>query len=224
MKQRFLILLVFTVLGLGIANVALRAAPVPILNDPEKAATLAKGPDQSLSECVSEAQGNCSIQHILLLANSIIKWAVAISGSIALLMYVLGGVWMIFSQGNSGRIERGKDIIVGTSVSLIFILGGWLIIQFALQSLGARPEYQLTTTTCGTNPDCPATQRCDPKTHQCVELCKLEKADQDPDHPWQCLPFGECGIISIENCSDPNCARNLCLSKPVDVVCCYLPQ
>lgn len=211
-------------MSFGFALATTHAQPVPILQDGGSTAT-GIGTDSknsiSLADCAKS--GNCSIEHILLLANSIIKWAVAVSGSIALLMYVIGGVWMIFSRGNSGQIERGKDIIIGTSVSLIFILGGWLIIQFALQSLGAKPEYQLTQTSCAGQKDCPNGQICDEKKKRCVELCQ-QKADAEPDKGWQCQQYANCGLPTLDACNGaPNCATRLCLSKPADVVCCYTP-
>lgn len=176
----------------------------------------------TLADCTNT--GNCSIEHILLLANSIIRWAVAISGSVALLMYVIGGVWMIFSQGNSSRIEHGKDIIVGTSISLIFILGGWLIIQFALQSVGAKSQFLLKPNNCGTSGECPYGQVC--SKNKCVERCVTDKAEKDPDHPWQCQDMNQCGIASANDCSahSGNCALNLCITQPANIVCCWNPN
>jgi hypothetical protein len=81
------------------------------------------------------APGSCSIDSIFALANNLITWMAAVSGAVALLMFIIGGVWMIFSGGNSSRIERGKDILIGTSISLIFILGGWILVNFILTSL-----------------------------------------------------------------------------------------
>lgn len=172
----------------------------------------------SLADC--KVNGNCSVEHILLLANSIIRWAVAISGSIALLMYIIGGVWMIFSQGNSSRIERGKDIIIGTSISLIFILGGWLIIQFALESLGAKDQYNLKPNNCGNDGQCPYGMVCS-KSKKCVEHCQVEKAEVDPEHQWQCQSAGDCGCATHPE----RCVKNKCRSQPsnLDYICCWKP-
>lgn len=82
--------------------------------------------------------GSCTAEQILDLINNIIKWGAAISGALALFMFVLGGIWMLFSAGNAARVDRGKEIIMGTSIALIFILGSWLLIDFTLQALKSR--------------------------------------------------------------------------------------
>jgi len=89
-----------------------------------------------LTDCIKD--GSCKAEQILDLINNIIKWGAAISGALALFMFVLGGIWMLFSAGNAARVDRGKEIIMGTSIALIFILGSWLLIDFTLQALKSR--------------------------------------------------------------------------------------
>src|SRR3989344_3280022 len=135
------------------------------------------GTDVSLIDCIqgkSVPAGNCGVEHIFILANNIIRWMVGVSGAIALAMYVMGGMWMIFSGGCSSRIERGKDILIGTSVALIFILGSWLIISFVLQAFNAQQELQLTELTCGDDKDCPQFMGCDRVANRCTSLCEIK--------------------------------------------------
>lgn len=145
--------------------------------------------------------GSCTVEQILTFASSIMDWMVAVSGAVALLMFVLGGVWMIFSAGNSSRVERGKDILTGTSIALIFILGSWVLVQFALQSLGAKQEFLLTDLQCGSNGDCPTNTTCVDK--RCRDQCYTQTQGS-----WQC----------IESPGSGGCIPNIC--RNAGDVCC----
>lgn len=141
MKNKFFI----AVFLIGLWFIALGASaqtPDDILRSNQRAVGL-YNKNISLSECISN--GSCGVGHFDILIGNLIRWSVGVSGALALLMYTIGGVWMIFSSGVSSRVERGKDIIKGTTLALFFVLGSWVIVSFALLALGAKPAFQLQT-------------------------------------------------------------------------------
>jgi len=46
----------------------------------------------------------------------------------ALVMFISGGLFMIFSSGDTNKIQLGKEIITGTVIGLILILLSTLIL------------------------------------------------------------------------------------------------
>ncbi|MFA6604053.1 MAG: pilin [Patescibacteria group bacterium] len=60
-----------------------------------------------------------------------------IVGSIALLMFVYGGMLWMTSRGNSSQIEKGKNIFVWSTIGLLIMFSSYLIISFFLQTIGA---------------------------------------------------------------------------------------
>jgi hypothetical protein len=165
--------------------------------------------------------GNCGAEHIFVLANNIIKYLAGISGALALLMYVIGGVWMIFSAGNSSRVERGKDIIIGTSMALVSILGSWVIINFVLTGLGTKPEIGIQVLSCGPSGDCPPGQVCLNGT-SCVDRCKMID-DADVPNTWVCQDPKTCDT-TYDACKAgqaDNCVVNQCGKESDTRVCCY---
>lgn len=172
----------------------------------------------SFSEC--NKNGTCGVEHIFVLANSLIKWLVGVSGAIALLMFVIGGIWMIFSGGNTTRVERGKDILIGSSVALVTILGSWVIVNFILTALGTRDEIPLERLVCGNQGDCPQGKVC--LNSNCVEVCRREHADR----AWDCRDLNKCpGVDTRDDCdTSPTCELNQCLTQPnnLDFVCCKI--
>lgn len=113
--------------------------------------------------------GSCSADEIITLINNIVQWGVGISGALALLMFVIGGVFMLFSAGSQSRVERGKDIVIGTTISLIYILGSWLIINFTLEALSS--EYRLSGDYQNTTSQNNIAGCCEMKTGAGVTIC-----------------------------------------------------
>ncbi|MBI4090879.1 MAG: hypothetical protein HY422_02545 [Candidatus Komeilibacteria bacterium] len=171
--------------------------------------------------------GSCSAEHIFILANNIIRWVVGVAGALALFMYVMGGLWMIFSAGSASRISRGKDILIGTTIALVFILTSWLIVSFVLQGLGTTEEFTIATLQCNESGDCTGGKICHNK--QCVDRCYVEKTltEKDPNKQWSCKAPESCGtatnyfpLASVADCENaPNCAPGLCANSAQ--VCCF---
>lgn len=59
----------------------------------------------------------------------------AISGIVAVIFIIIGGIKYATSQGNAGDLEKGKDIIVYALVGLFFVMFGFVIIQFVTGNL-----------------------------------------------------------------------------------------
>ena len=171
----------------------------------------------NISSCVED--GSCKPDQIIDLVDNIVRWGAAVAGAIALFMYILGGVWMIFSAGASSRVERGKNIITGTTVSLIFILGSWLIIDFTLTALSTK-NLELEATTCGGETCDPIYQFCDNGT-KCVDICVRDhESDASIGFQWECTN-DFCGFADRDACanSPETCELNKCPGG-ADIVCC----
>ncbi len=75
-------------------------------------------PDKD-STAQNQPPGSCTAGDLFLLADNLIQWMVGVSGALALFMFIWGGIWMIFSGGNSSRVERNSDWYDhGTHISL----------------------------------------------------------------------------------------------------------
>ncbi len=52
-------------------------------------------------------------------------------------LFAWGGIVILTSAGNPGRIESGKKILTGTLIGILIVLGAWLIIKIFIDVLGA---------------------------------------------------------------------------------------
>jgi len=67
----------------------------------------------------------------------IISIFTGVSGSIALLMFVYGGIMWLTSGGDSGKVEAGRKAMVWAVIGLIVIFGSYAILLFIFEAIGA---------------------------------------------------------------------------------------
>lgn len=70
-----------------------------------------------------------------LIIGNIIKAVLSIVGSLALLMFVYGGVIWITSFGESKRVEKGKTIVTWTVLGLALIASAYVIVNAVINGL-----------------------------------------------------------------------------------------
>jgi hypothetical protein len=78
-------------------------------------------------------------QCVQLIIGNVIKAALGIVGSIALLMIMWGGFRWLTAMGNSEKVEKGKEILIWSVIGLIVIFGAYAITSYVITALtGAK--------------------------------------------------------------------------------------
>jgi hypothetical protein len=73
------------------------------------------------------AQGFCGIVQVFL---NIISFGISLAFFVLMPIFLTwGGVVILMSQGNPGKMSEGKKILTGTLVGALIALGGYLILQ-----------------------------------------------------------------------------------------------
>jgi hypothetical protein len=88
-----------------------------------------EGFNEVKGEVGAEDNLNKSIGTILTIVYSII-------GIVAVIMVILGGVSYATSQGDAGKLKKGKDTILYGIIGLIIVLLAFAITNFVLSNLG----------------------------------------------------------------------------------------
>jgi hypothetical protein len=70
------------------------------------------------------------------LIGNIIKAAMGIIGSLALAMFIFGGVLWMTSAGNAERVTKGKETILWATIGMIVIFAAYAVVNFIITSLG----------------------------------------------------------------------------------------
>ncbi len=76
--------------------------------------------------------GGYSIYHIILLIYNIIQWLLGISGTVALLMFVVGGFYWLVAAGEKDRVKKGQDALINAVIGLIIVFGSWIFVNFVV--------------------------------------------------------------------------------------------
>jgi len=139
-------------------------------------------------------RGDCQLNDMLLVFFNISEFILSIVGSIALLLFVVGGFYMIFSQGESGRTQKGKSFITGALIGILIVFGACTLI-YGLESAlisgtfsGSSGACNESTagSECGTNSQCVQTYDSTGEesgfTYECLSNC-----EQQPG-TWKCRP------------------------------------
>lgn len=74
--------------------------------------------------------GDYTLNDFIQLAVNISKWLLGITGSLALLAFIYGGVVFLISAGNTEMVAKGKKIIIGAVIGLLIVFASYTIISF----------------------------------------------------------------------------------------------
>ena len=69
-------------------------------------------------------------------ANNLIKAALGLTGVLAIIAFIWGGIEWMTSGGNEPRIKKGKDMMIWAVVGLVAIFGSYAILNLIFQALG----------------------------------------------------------------------------------------
>jgi len=76
--------------------------------------------------------GNDDVRVII---GNVIRAALSLSGSIALLMFVYGGFLWLTSGGNQTQIDKGKKVLVWSTLGVVLIASAFVIVTALFQGL-----------------------------------------------------------------------------------------
>ncbi len=80
--------------------------------------------------------GDYQLSDFVLVALTVAKMILAVSGAMAVLAFVWGGFMFVFSAGNKERVEKGKTSLIGGVIGLAIVLLAYTAVDFFLKSLG----------------------------------------------------------------------------------------
>ncbi len=69
-----------------------------------------------------------------LIAN-VIQTILGLTGSVALFMFVYGGIMWLTSAGNQDRVSRGRQILVWATIGLVVIFSSYAILKEIFDTL-----------------------------------------------------------------------------------------
>jgi len=101
--------------------------------------------------CLPNPLGGTTGTDVNLLIGQVINAVLGIVGSLALVMFIYGGLTWMTAAGNKEKIQKGKDILIWATIGLIIIFSAYAIVKFVLVDVlqGAPSGDQTQQTTGG---------------------------------------------------------------------------
>ena len=79
--------------------------------------------------------GKSGEEAIPLIIGQVIKSVLGIVGSLALAMFVYGGLIWMTAAGAPDKITKGKDVLVWASIGLLVIFSSYALVAFVIQGV-----------------------------------------------------------------------------------------
>ncbi len=92
---------------------------------------------------ISVAAGPGGVQILL---GRIIKAVFALVGSVAFIMFIYGGMFMLTSHGNPDMVKKGKDVLIWSVIGLLVIFGSYIIVNFIITGITGGAGTSSSTT------------------------------------------------------------------------------
>lgn len=99
-----------------------------------------------LPDCVFDTtvQGECKDVNIFIkLAIDVANVLISIIGGVALIAFLYGGFILILSEGNSEKIDKGKDAMVAALIGLAVVFGAYLLVNILSDALNVSSTFRL---------------------------------------------------------------------------------
>lgn len=129
-------------------------------------------------------RGVCTLTDTMIVVGNVGNFILGIVGSLALLMFVIGGVLILVSQGEKGRVDRGRKFIFASAVGVAVTLGAVLILRTLLSTLesGSPGTGSSGGIVCdGTNDGAACGQNSVCESGVCVEQLTISDAEIEAD-------------------------------------------
>ncbi|MBI2473441.1 hypothetical protein HYV70_02725 [Candidatus Uhrbacteria bacterium] len=187
--------------------------------------------------------GDCTLADIMTVFVNVGNYVVGIIGGIVLLMYVIGGFFMLISGGNSERVKKGKQYMTISTVGLLIVMFSYLgiyalrgVLQYGSVALtDAENEYVACSGPTVEGKSCDLNSTCTNGGYTCESLCRQNHPlsttsttqDTTITEYYDCVDRKSTASSSEEGGNvyyvESSCEKNLCPGD-VDVQCCQLKR
>ena len=117
----------FAIFNIALADIGGSALPNAASNCPPDAVCLENplGP------------GDAAKSPQILLGN-IIRSVLGVIGSLALVMFIYGGITWMLSGGNQERVAKGKQILIWATLGIIIIFSAYALVRFVIITVAGQ--------------------------------------------------------------------------------------
>ena len=87
--------------------------------------------------CLPNPLGATTGTSIPTLLGNIISYVLGVVGSLALVMFIYGGITWMLSAGNQEQVTKGKNILIWATLGIVIIFTSYALVKFVINTIGA---------------------------------------------------------------------------------------
>lgn len=107
---------------------------IPVLAQQGTAGPSSSNPSVSVSGALKNPLGDTNNDPRAIIGN-IIRAALGLVGSLALAVFIYGGITWVTSGGNQERITRGKNMLIWATLGLAVVFASYAVVTFIIDAL-----------------------------------------------------------------------------------------
>ena len=182
--------------------------------------------------------GNCSLDDIMTVFINTGNYVIGVVGAVVLLMYVIGGIYMLTSGGKQERVQKGKKYLTVSTVGMLIVMFAYLgivslkggLIYGDVSVFSTDSFVNCTEDTIGDTCDLNSTCTED---FLCVTACKQKKAGETSTTSgyfssqtisWQCIDtteYPDSAGSGVSSYTTGECDTGLCPGD-ANFLCCVV--
>ncbi|HBR71990.1 MAG TPA: hypothetical protein DEA27_04305 [Candidatus Moranbacteria bacterium] len=98
----------------------------------------------------------CTLCHFIVGFHGIIEYGTRIVFVIAIAVFAIAGVMYTISSGDSGMTGMAKNAMQNAAIGIVVMFSAWLIVNYTMHLLGARPGLGVSATATWSKFECVA--------------------------------------------------------------------
>ena len=110
---------------------------------------LVSSDDDPLIPLCAITDGSCQPCDIIQLVANIIDLLIGALGVVLLIMFVVGGITLLLSQGNSDKISKGTGTMKNAVIGAIIVMLAWTIVNITIAALTGQSLSDKTASLFG---------------------------------------------------------------------------
>ncbi|MBU1164514.1 pilin [Patescibacteria group bacterium] len=79
--------------------------------------------------------GECGFNDVVKMIANFSKLLLGVVGSLALLMFIYGGLMFVIAEGKEERIQKAKDVLKNAAIGLLIVFTAWIIVNVVIAAL-----------------------------------------------------------------------------------------
>jgi hypothetical protein len=118
------------IIGFSLALIILSGTSLALLPAQAQPTSIINTADESYAE------GDYGLDDFIILAIRVSQMILGLIGSLSLIMFIYGGFTFLISAGSAEKVSQANKIILAAVIGLAIVFSSYLIIKFALSSIG----------------------------------------------------------------------------------------